>query len=328
MLEAFEASARESRQRERSEQRRLAAERRGVVGSLLSPFRSGEDPAPEALEAPAAPSGPSLGVGAVPIDRRPPGGSSWEAPVVAPEQDASAEASEAIGGDPSSAAVPKGAKGTPAAAETSASRAASAPESPGEASTRMSRWSLMAMSVIALAAVFTIGLGLGGALDSAPGDAGGPPGGVRSAGFSVDLDKRPAGTISRPQVSPEAPGRVAPGELVGVREPAPTVEEQDLSPAERKFLEPDTRVTVMAITYDNSPANDALAIEAYEALAAAGLPALRPYPWQDLIFVFVGGARSVGELDDLLREVRAVRHPRTGAAEFRSAFVVNTADYR
>lgn len=295
---------------------------------MLAPFRSGEDPAPKALEAPIAPSGPSLGVGAVPIDRRSPGGSSWEAPLVAPEQDASVEASEATCGDPPSVAVPEDARADSAAAETSASRAASAPENSGEAPVRMSRWSLLAMSVIAMAAVFTIGLGLGGALDGASGDSGGPPDRVRSAGFSVDLDMRPAGTISRPQVSPEAPGRVAPGELTGVREPAPTVEEQDLSPAERDFLDPDTRVTVMAITYDNSPANDALAIEAYEALAAAGLPALRPYPWQDLIFVFVGGARSVGELDDLLREVRAVRHPRTGAAEFRSAFVVNTADYR
>lgn len=327
MLEAFEASAREARQREISEQRRHAAERRGVVGSLLSPFRSGEeldDADEEAPDATADPVKPSPGAGAVPIDRRPPGGSSWERPLIAPEQDSSDEADD----DPPSEPEVASAEVAADAAQEPASGRAPASGEPGEFALPMSGWSFAALVAIALAAVFAVGLRLGGALGGTPRDAELASDGARVAGFSGDLEMRRAAApaVVGPSVSPEATDGDAPTEPAAAREPVHAVEE-DLTPAQSRFLDPAMRFTVMAITYDDSPDNRELAKRASQTLAGEGLPALPPWGYEDRVFVFVGAAATTSELKEVLHKVRAVRNRRTGAAEFSSAYVVNIDDY-
>ena len=108
-------------------------------------------------------------------------------------------------------------------------------------------------------------------------------------------------------------------------EHAPGAEAQQLGPAELKIMAEETRHTVLAIAYDDTPENVVAATEAYATLREEGLEAVIPYRIQDRVFVFVGGAGSIGELEDVLRKVRAVRHD--GAAMFRGASTVNTADY-
>lgn len=327
MLEAFEASAREARQRERSEQRRNAAERRGVVGSLLSPFRSGEELVDAGERAPdgvAGPEKPSLGVGAVPIDRRPPGGSSWEGPLITPEHDGPDEADADPPSEPEVASVEAAAD----VVEAPAPGRAPASDEPGEFALPMSGWSFVALVALALAAVFAVGLRLGGTLGGAPRDAERASGDARVAGFSGDLEARPAAApaVLGPSASPVGTGGAAPTEPAAAREPG-HVAEEELTPAQRSFLDPKSRVTVIAVTYDDSPENRKLALRASETLAGEGLPALPPWEYEDRIFVFVGAAETVSDLEDELHAVRAVRNRRTGAAEFRSAYVVNIADY-
>lgn len=324
MLEAFEASAREARQRERSEQRRQSADRRGVVGSLLSPFRGGGDPSPAAEEAPtsaaAGPKGPSLGVGAVPIDRRPPGGSSWESPLVLPDQGTSEEAvdvaAEAHSPEPAveSAALPT------VEAEAPAFEGPPGSARPGALSAPMSGWSFAAMVSLVLAAVFAIGRGLGGGPDEAS------EGQQEAAALPVTLSMRPAAAIGEAgsRLSEETPSGVA----SAARPAAPAADQMDLSDAEIKFLDKSTTVTVMAIAFDKSPENEGHAFDAYNLLIAKGLPALRPYHWGHRIFVFVGGAGSVRDLDEDLRDVKAASDPLHGWADFGNARVVNTAVYR
>ena len=326
MLEAFEASAREARQRERSELRRHADERRGVVGSLLSPFRAGEDPAAAGEDASHedafGPERSPTGVGAVPIDRRPSEGSSWEAPIVVPCEDASEQAVDDAGEE-----HPPESESTAApmvADETSAPGSSPGLSGSDSFSVPMSRWSFAAMVSLALAAVFAVGLGLGGVLDEASDGQGDSS--VRSAGLSFDSVVQPA--AANTGSVPGSPEEGLSGEAPAVQEVVPTVGRKAFSPAELKFYDEATKFTVMAITYDDSPKNEILASEAYRLLTDHKLDALRPYRWQDRIFVFVGGAGSVGELADTLRGVKAIRDPETGAAEFRSAYVVNTADYR
>lgn len=338
MLEAFEASAREARQRERSEQRRHSADRRGVVGSLLSPFRGGEDPTPDADGAPTGaavgPESPSLGVGAVPIDRRPAGGSSWEPPLVLPGGDTSQQAVDDAGEEHSPG--PEAENTASPEAESTASPEVEievhdevdepAPEDPPAPagadafSVPMSRWSFAAVASLALVAVFAIGMGLGGVLDEAS------DGEEESAALAVNLAMRPpAATTEAGSRSPEA---TLSGMSSQVEQAAPAADEGDYSPAELKFFEESTTVTVMAIAFDKSPENVDPAFDAYELLTAAGLPALRPYPRGNRIFVFVGGAESEGDLDDDLRKVKAVSDPLVDWADFRNARVVNTKVYR
>lgn len=324
MLEAFEASAREARQRERSEQRRQSADRRGVVGSLLSPFRGGGDPSPAAEEAPtgaaAGPKGPSLGVGAVPIDRRPPGGSSWEPPLVLPDQGASEEAVDAAAevGSPEpaveSTALPMVEPEAPASEGPPGSARAGAFSAP------MSGWSFAAMVSLVLAAVFAIGMGLGGGPDEAS------EGQQAAAALPVTLSVRPAAAIG--EAGSRLTEETLPGVASAVGQAAAEADETDLSPAESKFLDKSTTVTVMAIAFDDARENDEPAFDAFELLSAEGLPALRPYYAKNRIFVFVGGAGSVGDLDDVLRKVKAASDPLASWADFRRARVVNTADYR
>ncbi len=322
MLEAFEASAREARQRERSELRRNAADRRGVVGSLLSPFKGGEEPAAADEDAPPGATvgaeRSSAGVGAVPIDRRPPGASSWEAPIVHSDEEASEQAVDDVGEEHPPEPEPEITAVSTVSAEAPAAERSPAPSGSDSFSVPMSPWSFATMVSLALAAVFAIGMGLGGVADDAPESQEGSS--VQSAGLSVGLAVQPAGANS-------GPGPATFEE--GLSGDAPALVQQPLSPAEEKFQNDEaTKFTVMAITYDNSPGNVDLASDAYKLLISEGLPALRPYLWEDRIFVFVGGAESMGELDDALRRVKAIRDPRTGAAEFRSAYLVNTGDYR
>ena len=306
MLEAFEASAREARQRERSEQRRHSADRRGVVGSLLSSFRGGEDPTPDAEEAPTGaavgPESPSLGVGAVPIDRRPAGGSSWEPPLVLPGEDTSERAVDDAGEEHSPRPEAESTASPEVEVHDEADEAApEGPRAPAGAdafSVPMSRWSFTAVASLALVAVFAIGMGLGGILDEAS------EAGARS----------PEATLS--------------GMSSEVEQTAPAADEGDYSEAELEFFKESTTVTVMAIAFDRSPENVDPAFDAYELLTAAGLPALRPYPRGNRIFVFVGGGESVGDLDDDLRKVKAASDPLVDWADFRSARVVNTKVYR
>lgn len=324
MLEAFEASAREARQRERSEQRRQSADRRGVVGSLLSPFRGGGDPSPAEEEASAGaaagPKGPSLGVGAVPIDRRPPGGSSWEPPLVLPDQGTSEEAVDVAAevGSPEpaveSTALPT------VEAEAPAFEGPPGSARVGAFSAPMSGWSFAAMVSLVLAAVFAIGMGLGGGPEE--------PSEVQAvtASLPVTLSMRPAAAMGEAGSRP--PEGALPGVASAVGQAAAEADETDLSPAESEFLDKSTTVTVLAITFDDRRENDDPAFDAFELLSAKGLPALRPYYAKNRIFVFVGGAGSVGDLDDVLRKVKAASDPLYSWANFRNAQVVNTAEYR
>lgn len=210
--------------------------------------------------------------------------------------------------------------------EVSPSEPEAEPAEPAEFSIPMSTWSFAALVGVALAAVFAIGLTLGGALDGDSEEGAGGADGTQEAGFSAPLSVRSAATggpSEGPASGPEAPS------VTREQAPAPApAQTTTLSAAERKFLDPATKVTVLAITYDESPGNVDLAFEAYESLIDLGLPAMRPYPWDGRVFVFVGGGETRDELEGLLRTVRAVRHPRTGAADFRSAYLVNTSAYR
>ena len=289
MLEAFEASAREARQRERSEQRRNAAERRGVVGSLLPPFRGGGDPSGAAEEAPtgaaAGPKGPSLGVGAVPIDRRPPGGSSWE-----PRSSCRTRAPPKRPSTPQLKSVRPSRR--PRARPCPRSRPSLRPPRvlPGPRvpelarrrcrAGRSRRWSRSSWPRSSRSGWGRWGPGRG---------LRGPAGGRRPPRHPVRATRRRDRRGRVQAHRGDAPRR---GVAVGQ---AAAEDETDLSPAESKFLDESTTVTVMAIAFDDARENDDPAFDAFELLSAEGLPALRPYYAKNRIFVFVGGAGSVGD---------------------------------
>ena len=103
---------------------------------------------------------------------------------------------------------------------------------------------------------------------------------------------------------------------------APTAEDLTFRDAEMKF-------TILAITYSGTEAHARLARETYDELYADGFPVIQPIEKDSRLFLFVGAAKTMGELENLRQELKDLRSGQSrDARPFRSAYLVNIEPYR
>ncbi len=93
--------------------------------------------------------------------------------------------------------------------------------------------------------------------------------------------------------------------------------------ADRAYWDPAMRFTVLAASYTRSPANEALAWGAYDLLGGLGFPVVKPVSKGIRIFLHVGAAASLDELDGLRDELQNLRVGPRQRPEFRTAYVIN-----
>lgn len=203
----------------------------------------------------------------------------------------------------------------------------------------MSAKGFTGLLVLLAAGVFAIGYGLGRRAES-PNPAETPQGGPASG---ADL-----GSFASPPARSASPGLPSFGEGLAASE-GPSTPSAAISPpadtspastepptepatgatdADRAFMDPKMRFTVLAITYPNSPDRQAMAWDTYDLLAAEGLPVVRPAVKDSRIHVLVGASARLAELDNLVTKIRSLRVGRSGRNEFRSAYKVNIEDFR
>ncbi|MEO0661034.1 MAG: hypothetical protein AAFZ87_05815, partial [Planctomycetota bacterium] len=122
-----------------------------------------------------------------------------------------------------------------------------------------------------------------------------PAGGASSAPGSSA--RRSSGEAAEPSAGePSAGGRSAPAASAAVRA------------ADAAFDDPRNRYSILAVTYAATRTNEKLAWEAYDQLAAAGLPVVSPVldSADRKIFLFVGATEAEAQLRPLLNDVKAV----------------------
>jgi hypothetical protein len=85
----------------------------------------------------------------------------------------------------------------------------------------------------------------------------------------------------------------------------------------------DTRnvYTIVAVTYENTDAQLALANATYFHFEALGLPVAHPMRWQGQILVLVGAARTQAELTRIHRIVRESPDPDGRPSQYESAYL-------
>ncbi|MEL6715349.1 MAG: hypothetical protein AAFP86_16340, partial [Planctomycetota bacterium] len=100
--------------------------------------------------------------------------------------------------------------------------------------------------------------------------------------------------------------------------------------ADAAFDDPHNRYSILAVTYAATRTNEKLAWEAFDQLAAAGLPVVSPVldSADRKIFLFVGAAEAEAQLRPLLNDVKAVETGPRRARDFMSAWVVLIDHYR
>ena len=112
---------------------------------------------------------------------------------------------------------------------------------------------------------------------------------------------------------------------------APSVEPAGpvLTQADRIFRSAEMKFTILAITYTRTEAHGQLAMETYDYLTDEGFPVIHPIEKGSRIFIFVGAAANLGELDGLTQELKELRSDRRSKIRpFRTAYPVNIDPYR
>ncbi|MEM8710749.1 MAG: hypothetical protein AAGG01_07330 [Planctomycetota bacterium] len=211
----------------------------------------------------------------------------------------------------------------------------------------MSPRMFLGLSALVAAAVFFIGLSIG--RESAGSTAGSTAGPAR-AGLPAQLAAQlaapgerygeaspaPRSTTHTPAPSGPSGDAAAPAVLAGAGQapapdaPAPHSPEgtSPLTYADRAFQDPENKFSILAITYTRTEAHAQMALETYDLLNQERFPAIHPIQRGSRIYVFVGAAKTMGELEGLRDDLRELENSRSGRREFRSAYLVNIAPYR
>ena len=321
MLEAFQDSARTS------QERRDAALSRNTEASNAEASRErtlGAEDRLLAEEAPAPGVTPSVhdGPAIVPVDAAGLGGG--EAPAEAPSK--------------------------AAARERGASKRPSTDASPAHLTLPFSVYGFVALQCLLLAGAFMLGRQFEvGAFGAAPAGvtttAGEAELGVASFGLpdlglsprrgggaltpgSAQTGEAPSSAATAAPAGPSQRGQstgapVAGGRVNGAAGTGEPVEADPDTAADRAFLDPAMRFTVLAITYSGTPANEGLAWETYDLLAEHGFPVVKPLQRGARIFLHVGAAASISELEALRDRLQNLRVGPRQTPDFRKAYVVN-----
>ncbi len=102
-----------------------------------------------------------------------------------------------------------------------------------------------------------------------------------------------------------------------------------LTHADMMFQDAKMNFTILAITYTRTEAHAQLAMETYNLLHDEGFPVIHPIEKGSRIYVFVGAAEKMGDLEGLKQELQDLRSgQRREAHPFRTAYLVNTDPYR
>lgn len=105
-----------------------------------------------------------------------------------------------------------------------------------------------------------------------------------------------------------------------------TATEAGRSAADRAFLDPENRFSILAITYDDAGDLE-LAWKTYDYLAERHLPVVSPLESNGKLLLHIGAAAELDELAPLLSLVKSTPSP-SGRSEFSTAYFVNLEDYR
>ena len=186
-----------------------------------------------------------------------------------------------------------------------------------------------------LVLVFSIGYLVGQGEDSAR--AAESRGG--ESGAPIDLS-HPAGAGSGGEtapLTPPRPGGAEPGAGVGSSGTALSRERGEgasaaggarrASEAERAFLDPENRYTVVVFTAENSAFGKDRAWAIHDYLASKGYPVVDPRIWKGEVKIFVGAAPTTGGLADLEARLRKDPGP-NGTRPFYDAYVDNADRFR
>lgn len=351
MLDAFQASARESAERAAAERRRIVAERERearreeavrTAGELRRQLGGVPRSGPEALghdvdeHVPEhAPEDAESALDDVPEPGSGPVPATFDAPSLAPAPlSEESDDERPVGLSPAVPSVPS----TAAVASADLAVGALPLEDESVFVLPMSARGFIGLQALLLACAFLLGWALG-QRTAAPED-GGTPGGSSApartaASAPTDFSAlrasagRGAADAGPGSVAPQAPGAVEPSAGPATGEGAAAAAADDGSTADDiAFRDPANRYTVLAITYISTETNIALAWETYDFLRAEGFPVVRPIERNARLHLLVGAAQSKPELDEIEAGLRSLRNGRNGSLEFRSAYKVNIDSYR
>lgn len=366
---AAEEQRRLAEERERSARKAAAAKstqawRRRLADGVGSIFGSQSEPAAEG-PAPEGPAGdPAAAVDVVPgVEQAEPDAASGPPDEgVQPESpgasgDGAPEASQEPPAPPwSRQAPPPAPVSEPAAAPTDAAREPGPPDAAGPMDTLPSSLEealgtpeghfivpisprvFAAGAALLLATAFLLGMSLGGGAEDDPGGTARAAERRDAASMGAFGATPGARVAAEPRAGGAGPGAApgtapAPGAPAGERSAAQgdaAAAPAGLSSADRAFMDPANSVTLLAVTYELTETNKALALATYGVLAEAGFPVVSPVLSADKhrIFLFVGAAETRAQLKTLQRELQAFETPGKGRREFFEAYFVNAADYR
>lgn len=204
----------------------------------------------------------------------------------------------------------------------------------------MSARAFALFSLAAMIAVFMIGFSLGSRNPSGA-DPVGDSGFVRAGYDSLaaptqqapqdprqdvlpaPLTDRPADArLSAAATAAEAAAEAVPGE-------APDRASSALTREDELFRDRQMKFTILAITYSGTEAHAKLAMETYDYLYSQGFPVIHPIEKDSRLFLFVGAAETMEDLEKLQQELRELSADRNSEKRpFRSAYLVNIDPYR
>ncbi|TDJ78921.1 MAG: hypothetical protein E2O39_01200 [Planctomycetota bacterium] len=124
-------------------------------------------------------------------------------------------------------------------------------------------------------------------------------------------------------ILPEAP--VAKGGTTS-QEPATELVEGETE-ADRAFLDPANLYSIRVLEYGRTERDQALAFAAYDHLRGNGFPVVWPRHKGNSLFLFVGAAPKIADLEGLLEQLRRTPGPGRDVKAYEGAFRVNIGDY-